>query len=299
MPRVSTSQIFSNAQAHVSAAREKEMATAAKATSQKEFTKPSEAPAEWTVSANLKDDLSVRETIAKNARFANGFLTASENTLSQIQELVGRTHELAIQASGSSAVFPEQFHHVLPEVEGLFNNLVQALNTQFANRPLFAGFQVGKNPFDTQGQFLGDDHKIEVEIDRKLKVPVNLSASEIIMGKGLQNGVNLIDTYQSLLKGLREQDVESVRGSLDGFANVIEQLSLGRTQIAGSMTEIQRALDSHQVIEEQSKAVMSEFEEADLIKVFSDLVRDQTVLRAAIETNRKVINETPIDTLLK
>jgi flagellar hook-associated protein 3 FlgL len=299
MPRVSTSQIFSNAQAHVSAAREKEAATAAKATSQKEFSKPSEAPAEWTVSANLKDDLSVRETIAKNAQFANGFLTASENTLAQIQELVGRTHELAIQASGSSAVFPEQFHHVLPEVEGLFNNVVQALNTQFANRPVFGGFQSHENPFDLQGNFLGDDQKIEIEIDRKLKVPVNLSGSEIILGKGLANGVDLMETYQSLLRGLREQDVDSVRNSLDGFANVIEQLSLGRTQIAGSMTEIQRALDSHQIIQEQSQKVISEYEETDLIKVFSDLARDQTVLRAAIETNRKVLNETPFDTLLK
>lgn len=297
--RVSTSQVFSNAQAHISAAREKEAASASKATSQKEFTRPSQAPAEWTVTANLKDDLNVRETIAKNAQFANGFLTATENALAQVQELVGRTHELAIQASGSSAVFPEQFHHLLPEVEGLFNNVVQALNTRFANRPLFGGFQTQHNSFSVDGKFSGDEGRIQVEIDRELKVPVNISGAQIILGKGLEKGINLIDTYQNLINGLKEQDMSSVRASLDGFADVIEQLSLGRTQIAGSMTEIQRALDTHQINQEQSQKVISEFEEADLIKVFSDLVRDQTVLRAAIETNRKVLNETPLDTLLK
>jgi flagellar hook-associated protein 3 FlgL len=297
--RVSTSQMFSNAQAHIATAREREVSSANKAATQKEVTRPSQAPAEWTVAANLKDDLSVRETIAKNARFANSFLTASENTLAQLQELVGRTSELAIQASGSASVGAEQFYHLLPEVEGLYNNVIQTLNTQFANRPVFGGYQSYTQTFTEGGKFQGDDGKIEVEIDRNLRVPVNLSGSQIILGEGLQRGVNLIETYQTLLTGLREQDEGLVRESLEGLAQVVDQLSLGRTQIAGGMTEIQRALETHQVHEEQGKQVISQLEEADPVKVFSDLVRDQTVLRAAIETNSKVLNDNPIDTLLK
>lgn len=297
--RIATSQIFSNAQAHISAAREKEVSSAHKAATQKEITRPSQAPAEWTVAANLKNDLSVRDTIAKNARFANSFLTASENTLSQLQELVGRTHELAITASGSASVGPEQFHHILPEVEGLFKTVIQTVNTQFGNRYVFGGYKSQANAFDSEGNFLGDNGKIEVEIDRNLKVPVNLSGSQIILGEGLERGVNLMETFQNLLGGLREGDIERVRSSLEGLNRVGEQLSLGRTQIAGSMSDIQRALDSRDVNEEQSKKVISEIEEADPVKVFSDLVRDQTVLRAAMETNRKVLNEDPLDILLK
>lgn len=297
--RVSTAQIFSNAQNHISTARGREIQSATKAATQKEVSRPSESPAQWTVAANLKDDLSIREVIAKNASFANSFLTASENTLTQLQELVGRTHQLAIEASGSATVSPEQFYHVLPEVEGLYQNVMQALNTEFAHRPVFGGFQSQTKSFDLSGTFQGDEGKIEVEIDRNLKVPVNLSGSEIILGKGLQNGVNLMETYQTLLSGLHEQDIEQVRASLEGLSAAIDQLSLGRTQIAGSMTEIQRALESHQIQEEQGKKVISELEDADPVKVFSDLVRDQTVLRAAIETNSKVLNEDPLGTLLK
>lgn len=297
--RISTSQIFSNAQAHISAAREKEVASANKAATQKELTRPSQAPAEWTVAANLKNDLSVRDTIAKNARFANSFLTASENTLAQLQELVGRAHELTINASGSATVGPGQFHHVLPEVEGLFQTVIQTVNTQFANRYVFGGYKSQGSAFDSEGNFLGDDGKIEVEIDRNLKVPVNLSGSQIILGQGLERGVNLMETFQTLLGGLREGNVDEVRGSLEGLNRMVEQLSLGRTQIAGSMSDIQRALNSHDVNEEQSRKVISETEDADPVKVFSDLVRDQTVLRAAMETNRKVLNEDPLDILLK
>lgn len=297
--RVSTSQIFSNAQNHISTAREREVSSATKAATQKEITKPSQSPGQWTVAANLKDDLSIRENIAKNAQFANGFLTASDNTLAQLQELVGRTHVLAIEAGGSASVSPEQYHRVLPEVEGLFQNVLQALNTEFGHRPIFGGYQSQHKAFDSEGRFLGDDGKIEVEIDRNLKVPVNLSGSQIIMGEGVRGGVNLIETYNTLLEGLREGNIDRVRSSLEGLTNVVDQLSLGRTQIAGSMSEIQKALDSHQIQQEQGQKVVSELEDADPIKVFSDLVRDQTVLRAAIETNRKVLNEDPVGTLLK
>lgn len=297
--RVSTAQIFTNAQNHISKAREKESISATKAATQKEITRPSQNPAEWTVAANLKDDLNIRDGIAKNAKFATSFLTATENTLAQLQELVGRTHELAVEASGSGTVSPEQFYHILPEVEGLFQNVIQAVNTEFAHRPVFGGYQSYQKPFDTEGNFSGDNGKVEVEIDRNLKIPVNLTASQIIFGEGLQRGVNVIETYRGLLAGLKEGNIQGVRDSLEGLLGAIDQFSLGRTQVAGSMTEIQRALDSYEVNQEQSQKVISELEEADPVKVFSDLVRDQTVLRAAIETNRKVINESPIDTLLK
>ncbi|MFM8269696.1 MAG: hypothetical protein ACKN9V_05850 [Pseudomonadota bacterium] len=297
--RISTSQLFSNAQNHITTAREREVSSSTKAATQKEVTRPSQAPGQWTVAANLKDDLSIREGIAKNAKFANSFLTASDNTLAQLQELVGRTHELAIEASGSASVGPEQYHRVLPEVEGLFQNVLQALNTEFGHRPVFGGYQSQQKAFDADGRFQGDGGKIEVEIDRNLKVPVNLSGSQIILGEGLQRGVDLIDTYQTLLAGLREGDIENVRASLDGLTGIVDQLSLGRSQIAGSMTEIQKALDSHQIQQEQGQKVISELEDADPVKVFSELVRDQTVLRAAIETNRKVLNEDPVGALLK
>lgn len=297
--RISTSQLFSNAQTHITTAREREVNSSMKAATQKEITKPSQSPGQWTVAANLKDDLSIRETIAKNASFANSFLTASENTLAQLQELVGRTHELAIEASGSASVSPDQFYRVLPEVEGLFQNVLQALNTEFGHRPIFGGYQSQQKAFDAEGRFQGDGGKVEVEIDRNLKVPVNLSGSQIILGEGLQRGVNLVETYQTLLSGLRDGDVEQVRASLEGLTGVVDQFSLGRSQIAGSMTEIQKALDSHQIQQEQGQKVISELEDADPVKVFSELVRDQTVLRAAIETNRKVLNEDPVGTLLK
>ncbi|NBX92358.1 MAG: hypothetical protein EB078_08295 [Proteobacteria bacterium] len=297
--RVSTSQMFTNAQNHITTAREREVISSNKAATQKEVTRPSQAPADWTVAANLRDDLTVRETVAKNARFAHSFLTASENTLAQMQELVGRTYELALQASGSATVGPEQFYHVLPEVQGLYDNLIQTLNTEFANRPVFGGFQSHQKAFDSEGNFHGDDGKIEVEIDRGLKVPVNLSGSQIVLGQGLERGTNLIATYQDLLNGLKTGDESLVRSSLDGFSRVVDQISLGRTHIAGSMTEIQRALDNHQVHEEQGKKVVSQLEDADPVKVFSDLVRDQTVLRAAIDTNAKVLHNDPLDALLR
>lgn len=296
--RVSTAQTFANAHNQVTTAKNRETISAEKAATQKEIVKPSQDPAGWTVAANLKDDLSIRERVAKNASMATHFLTATDNTLGQLQEIVTKTHQVSIQASGNPGMPEGKFKYLLPEAEGLYHEFIQTLNTRFANRPVFGGFQ-SENPFDINGQFSGDDGKIEMEIDRGLKVQTNVSGRQLILGEGVPNGINIIENFQNLLAGLQLEDQELVRASLDGLNAATDQLSLGRTQLAGVQTEISRVLQTHQVHEEATREAVSKIEDVDAVKVFSDLARDQTVLKAALETNRKVLSETGPDALFK
>src|SRR5262249_13141192 len=163
------------------------------------------------------------------------------------------------------------------------------------NRSLLGGFQGNRTAFDKEGNFLGDGGSIQMEIDRGLKIPINISTEQLVFGTGLQSGVNIIETIKTLSQALQEQDIDKERSSPDGFTSCIDQLSLGRTQIAGGMTEIHRALDTEQIHEEQGKELVAKIEEADPVKVFSDLARDQTVLKSALEVNRKVLNDDAMD----
>lgn len=295
--RISTAQIFHRSQEHIRSAKEKENISADKSSSMKELDRPSQAPAEWTIAANLKDDVSVRETLAKNASMATHALTAAENIMTQAQDITQKLHELALSASGTAV--GDVSRHLLPEAQGLYQSLVQAFNTRFGSRTVLAGYKSEGPAFDLQGNFLGDSGKIEIEIDRGLKVPINVSGEEAVLGKGLKDGVNILATVQQLIAGLQVDDKELIRGSLEGLNKATDQLSLSRTRIAGSMLEIERAINTNSMNNISNKDAISKIEEADAIKVFSELARDQTVLRAAMETSRKLLTESPVDILFK
>lgn len=300
MSRISTSQVYGMNQQNMVNARAKEMKSSEKSSSLKAIERPSENPADFMIAANMKDDISVRESISKGAHFANSVLAATETVLSQSQEISQKMHELALSVSGGKMnVSENQQKAVLAEMEGLYENFMANLNTRFGNKTLLAGYQSDKPAFDLQGNYLGDSGVIKVEADRGVIVPMNISGTQIILGEGLKDGVNIPQTFQNAISALRNGDTDALRECLHGINRTTDQLSLGRTQIAGYMTQINRAIESSASTNLETLDAVSKIQDADAIKVFSDLARDQTVLKAAIDTSHKILSETSLDTLFR
>ncbi len=297
--RISTSQLFQNAQANVGNAREKEIASAEKAATNKEIVRPSQNPSGWLTAASVKDDLSQRETIAKNASMAQHALSAGDHVLSQVQESLQRAKELALSASGSGPDSATVRQSVLGEVKGLYDGVVQSLNTRYGDRTLFAGFKSQGPAFDGAGNFLGDAGKIEIEIASGVKIPVNIPAGRAILGEGKEGGVNVIQALQRLVTGLSTNDEAMIRGTLDELTAGNAQLSEARAEVGAHASSITRALDSFGVAKQDGLDTISKVEEADAIKVFSDLARDQTVMKAAVATSQKLLSEAASDPFIR
>lgn len=297
MGRVSTVQFFDTAQRNIQNAKEKEAVSAEKSSSLKEISKPSQAPAEWLIAATSKNDVSIREGLSKNAGVASHMITTTDGVLAQAQELVQRIHTLALSATGTAS--GDVTKHVLPEVKGLYENFIQNLNTKFGARTLLGGQKSNGPAFDLEGKFLGDSGKIEIEIDRGLFVPINVSGSQAILGEGLKDGVNIVQAMRDLIQGFETNNSELIGGSLEVFTKATDQISIARTKLAGSSLAIEQAMDRNAQSKINQLDAISQIEEANPVKVFSDLARDQTVLRAALESSHKIMSESPADILLK
>lgn len=291
--RVATAQMYNNSHVHVAKAREKEVTSAEKASSFKEIVRPSQDPGGWMGATYHKDALSVRQSECKNANTAMQYLSATETVLSQVQEYVQRAKELSVAAAGKDPYSESAREHLYRDLRQVYEALVQAANTRFGNRGLFSGFMSETPAFDLDGDFLGDSGVVEVEIDHKLKVPSNITGEGVFLGKGLKNGVNILETFQRLMEGLQTGDHEMIRGTLDDLHWANEQVSIIRSQVGGYMNKISRALDSHAAMEIEDKVAISRVEEADAIKTFSDLARDQAILQASILTSQKLLRENP------
>lgn len=280
--RISTNQIFDRTQAHIAKAREKEIGSAEKSSTFKEIVRPSQNPIGWITANRLKNDLSIRDTMAKNDSMGMHVLNMTETVLSQVQDYTQKGHELALAAAGRDPYSDGAREHIYKDACQLYESVIQSLNTKYGNRTLLSGFKTESPAFDISGEYLGDDNKLMIEVDHGLKVPLNIPGSQAILGQGLKDGVNIVGLFKRLVQSLGDDDIEGVRGTLEDFERANRQMSVIRTEVGGWMTQVDRATNSHASVSLESKIAVSKIEEADSIKVFSDLARDQAVLKASI-----------------
>lgn len=295
--RVSTAQIFDGTHAHILKARDQQVTTAEQSATQKKLVRPSDNVGGWVKVNSLKDDQSVRETLNRNAAVASHVLSTTEGIFENVFNSLTRAYELAIAQAGNSDSLQNR-QMVASEARELYNGVIQTLNTRFANRTLLGGFKSQGIAFDEEGNFLGDSGQIEIEVDRGLKIPINISAEQAVLGRGVLGGTNVIEALKTLLTGLEENNTEFVNSSIDLLRKSLEQMTTARAEIGGRMNGIKDALARHSLKDEHEAGLISEIEDADAIKVFSDLARDQTILNAVISTGQKLLNDQPFEKIL-
>jgi len=185
------------------------------------------------------------------------------------------------------------------EVQGIYDSAIQLLNTRFADRTLLAGFHSDKPAFDANGKFLGDAGEIKVEISQGQMMAVNVSGERAVLGKGINGGINILEPIQMLLQGLQTGNSEKIQASLGLFSKANDQVSLVRSELGARALQAEHAINSQHIKQEQGGEILASLSEVDAVKVFSDLARDQTVLRAAISTTQKLLSENPTDIFYK
>ena len=74
MSRISTNQIYGINQQNIVSARQRELKSSDRSSSLKAVDRPSDSPSDFVIAENMKDDISIRESIMKNAHFTNSIL---------------------------------------------------------------------------------------------------------------------------------------------------------------------------------------------------------------------------------
>lgn len=155
------------------------------AATQKKVTKPSDDPvASAKVLAMRTEDRNNNQFI-KNITQARSFLEFSDQSLAELGETLTRMKELAIQQSNDAGASSETRRVTAEEVAQTFNQMVQIGNRKLGERFIFGGFQTEKQPFDTQGNYHGDDGDVKIHINKDAFLAMNMPGDRIFLGKGL------------------------------------------------------------------------------------------------------------------
>ncbi len=176
-------------------------------------------------------------------------------------------------------------------------------------REVFIGMNLpGHEVFNTHPESSADLKRMEMQRNPELKknekqelpeAPARRLAS-VEEGEDLNpkaQNTNLFQQLKALRVGLLTGDMETIRGSLDNFDELLGKVVASRSKLGSRMAGIEgnvSALDRHNITNAQ---LTSGIEDADMTQVVSDLAKEETVFKSSLASSKHLIQPTLLEFL--
>lgn len=206
--------------------------------------RPSDAPALLAQVDRLNATTLDQDVYQQNASQAVAQLNQMDSELGRVHDALTRVRELVVQASGD-VVSAEQRGYIALEVESLRTTVLQAANSNFAGRYLFAGTAWDTAPFDDAGAYTGSSDEPRSRVGADTWVTTGLDGSSVFQGD-----VDVLGMLDGLVTALNADDTTSVEASLTDLDTSLDQVMQSRagvgteTNVADDATELAAALQS-------------------------------------------------------
>ncbi len=200
----------------------------------KKFLLPSEAPTAATQTLVLQKLDERRAAFQGSVRTNQGFLATADQTLNVIADGLTQARGLA-QAAAGDQVTSQERQGLAQEVAGLIRSTIQAANTQYAGRYLFAGTATDRAPFEqTQGglvRYNGNTQKI-----------AGLADFGLLVGSGIDGGLGLAAITQPESRDLNPALTLSTQLD-DLYAGAGVELGRIRVTLDDGVSTVQKDVD--------------------------------------------------------
>jgi flagellar hook-associated protein 3 FlgL len=294
----------------------------------KKLNTPSDDPVGAAKVLEVRTEKVNNDQFQVNAKLAEAFLNNSDHALAELAELVVRAKEIAVGQASAASSNDDTRLGVVEEVNQLYQQAVAAANRRVGDRFLFGGYRTNKPPVDPEGRYTGDDGQMMVEIAKDVFISMNVpgvdafnsnpkgsSDGQKVYGPGVSanrspasaladpsmggakgdENVNVFDELQNLRIGLLTGDLDGIRNTLERFDDIHGKLVATRSKVGSRIMGLQstsNAIERHNLTNAQ---LTSQLEDADMAQVVSDLAKEETVFKSALQSSQKLIQPTLMD----
>lgn len=282
-----------------------------KGSSLKQIVRPSDNPYNAVEVLSLSSRESDNNQFIRSIGHAELRLNISERALEELTEILNKAKVVAI-AQASDFYNPEVRKNIVGQIIQLRNQALAIGNRRIGNQYIFAGHLSLTPPFDQDGQYLGDQDKIHVEISKDFFVPINITGQEIFFQgpqkvqevQELREGMSkkmhdkehsIVGQLDLFISALENDDSSTIQNLLERFDDGLNRLITLRTKVGSILTTVQNAKKN---IEEElidSAEFKSKFLDADIAKLFSDITKQQQILKNSYKAGKSILNETLLD----
>jgi flagellar hook-associated protein 3 FlgL len=302
-----------------------------KGSNMKRIAKPSDDPIGNVELLAIRSKNIDADQYVRNLNFAQTQLSYTENALEELTDILVKAKELAIGQS-SSIYNPEIREGISKEIHQMRQQVVSIANKRMGNRYIFSGQKVLTQPFDLNGNYKGDDKKINIEINKDVYIPINIPGKNLFFAKGKdlpsreevdleihrpmdapeepqqssrtpateaqgQVETSIFDELRALESALLTDNPKLIQSLLEKLDSSIEKVVTHRTEIgalANTVSNAELNITKTKIINEEHK---SKIEDADVTELFGNLQKEQNVLKATYQASSNLMNTNLMDFL--
>ncbi len=226
-----------------------------------------------------RSELERNQQYDRSVAVALSDLAATEATLVQFTDVLGRASELAVQAAtGSIGAAGRQA--IALEVGQLLTAAITAGNSSQAGRYLFAGQLTDTTPFvpddpntPTIVNYVGDTGNIDREIAKGTRIAVNTTGNRVQ------------PLYAALIKfrdDLLADDSAALEVDIGTLETRLDSLLELRSEVGAKMQRVEMAQTQLENNEAQVRTLLAQIEQADLAEAIVQLQMHETAYQAAL-----------------
>ncbi|TWW11531.1 Flagellar hook-filament junction protein, partial [Planctomyces bekefii] len=176
--RVSERMRFDQVQRRVQDAKTQNSTAMERLSSQKDVRKLSDNPVAATQILRFRDSIGDTRVFQKNIEYSKGLLERSESALQSVSDGLMRAKELAI-GMASDTYDSKSREASGREIREIMDEIVQLANTSFNGRFIFAGFRNQTPPLSLDGDYLGDDGALFLQVSPGDFRQINISGRKL------------------------------------------------------------------------------------------------------------------------
>ncbi len=269
----------------------------------KELNRPSDNPVDVTRSLQYRTTISNTDQYMKNMETAISWMNFTDSALDNIDRVLIRVKELAVR--GATESNSQQSRYAIgEEIKALADEALTVSNSSYAGRFIFGGFKTVKDarepyetPFDPSTYtYKGDNGKMEIEIDKNVKVVYNFTGREVFM-RGDKTLFQELKELGNAMQGTTHLNTEQIEEKIEKVDEWIDHILKYRAIIGARVNRLERAKDRMTDLNINNQKLLSKREDLDLPKAVSDLKTQQSVYQAALSAAAKVLQPTLLDFL--
>jgi flagellar hook-associated protein 3 FlgL len=144
----------------------------------RQIARPSDSPTGTISALRLRADIRRAEQYQRASDDGMGWLGTADVALSDGIGLIRQARELVLRSANASLTQGDR-EAVAAEIDGIREALLGVANTNYLNRPIFAGTEVSPVAYDASGVYQGNTGTVNRTIGPGLTTTVNLNGEEV------------------------------------------------------------------------------------------------------------------------
>ncbi|MGC8735341.1 MAG: flagellar hook-associated protein FlgL [Dissulfurimicrobium sp.] len=259
----------------------------------------SDSPVALTEALGIRDVISSTNQYKDNITYGQGWVTATDSAMSQIQDRLTRAKTLAVQGANDTQDANSR-KAIAEEVKSIIDEVVALGNTKMGDRYVFGGtkttgYATGEAPFVLQAdgtvKYNGNQEDIAIQAASGLRQKINLDGHTALVEGGVFNSLNVL--YNGLMSD-NQADIIAAISDIDRAIGYVNQQSATLGAMSNALTNKSSMADNLVLTNTER---LSSVEDTDIVKAVTDLTTQQTSYQAALAAAAKVMNVSLVDYL--